>query len=139
SDNGTNSYNFDQISYKLFLDENTFGEGQLAFANSTTKGKVLKVLAIDFRYGMVFQRVQNSLLYYGGSVGLLQVTDDANDVKGSGISFKAFLGVEMFFSALPNFGFSGELGVSRKEVGSDYSSFDFSTSTFPAFSVHYYF
>lgn len=131
-------YNSDQISYKFFLDDKTFGEGLLAFGNSSINGKKVNILAVDFRYGMLFRQFQNTLLYYGGSVGLLQVKDDINDVEGSGISLKGFLGAEMFFPALPNFGFSGELGISKQDAG-DYESFSLSTSTFPAFSIHYYF
>ncbi len=136
---GSNTYNFDKLIYKVYLDENTFGSGVFAFANSTTNGKTLKVMAADVRYGKIFKRVQNNLIYYGGSVGLLQVEDDANSVNGSGITLEGFLGVEMFFPSLPNFGFTAELGLSRKDIGSDYSSLDFSTSTFPAFSVTYYY
>lgn len=135
---GSATYTSDQISYKSFLTEDTFINPLLAFGNSVANGQTLRVLAFDVRYGMIFERYKNVNLYYGGSVGYLQVTDDSESVSGSGYSFSGFLGAEMFFTALPNFGFSGEMGMGYRKAG-DYESTDISASAFPTFSIHYYY
>lgn len=138
SNDGPASYTSDQLSYKFFLDEQMFGQMLVAFGSSVSNGNALKVLAMDYRMGVIFDQYKNVQLYYGGSAGILQVTDDKNGVSGSGISLSGFLGAEMFFPSLPNFGFSGEVGVGYRKAGS-YTSTDLSASAFPTFSIHYYF
>jgi sRNA-binding regulator protein Hfq len=137
--NWANTYNFDKLTYKVFLTEDSFGTVLFSFANSTRQNKKLEVMSADLRYGKVMKKVQNNMVYYGGSIGILKVTDEANEIDASGLSLEAFLGVEMIFPSLPNFGFTAELGVNKKELGEEYSSFDFSTSSFPTFSITYYF
>ncbi|MDT8447939.1 MAG: hypothetical protein RRB13_13690 [bacterium] len=138
SNSGPATYTSDQLSYKFFLDERLFGNILIAFGSSVSNGNALKVFAADYRMGYIFDRYRNVNLYYGGSGGLLQVTDDANGVSGSGISLSGFLGAEIFFASLPNFGFSGEIGAGYRKAG-EYTSTDLSASAFPTFSVHYYF
>jgi len=138
SSGGPASYTSDQLSYKFFLDEKMFGDILVAFGSSVSNGSALSVFAADYRMGEVFDRYKNIQLYYGASAGILQVTDDKAGVSGSGISLSGFLGAEMFFTSLPNFGFSGEIGVGYRKAGS-YTSTDLSASAFPTFSVHYYF
>ncbi len=135
---GPAAYQSDMLSYKMYLEEDLFSNVLFAFGSANYDGKALKVLALDYRMGMIAQRFRNVLVYYGGSVGYMQITDDINNVSGQGFTFGGFAGAEMFFTSLPNFGFAGEVGVSSKKIG-EYSSFDISTSTFPALSVHYYF
>jgi len=138
SSSGPASYTSDQLSYKFFLDEKLFGNILVAFGSSVSNGNALRVFALDYRMGEVFDRYKNIQLYYGGSAGILQVTDDSAGVSGSGISLTGFVGAEMFFTSLPNFGFSGEIGAGYRKAGS-YASTDLSASAFPTFSVHYYF
>ncbi|OGG96753.1 MAG: hypothetical protein A2508_06870 [Candidatus Lambdaproteobacteria bacterium RIFOXYD12_FULL_49_8] len=135
---GNITYTTDQFSYKSFLDEASFIDTLVAFGSRKNAGVKLQVLSLDLRYGMVFDHFKNTLLYYGGQVGFLQVTDDVNQVSGSGIGFGGFIGAEMFFTQLPNFGFATELGIGYKRAG-DYTALDFSASSFPSFSMHYYF
>ncbi|MCP4749711.1 MAG: hypothetical protein GY866_02350 [Proteobacteria bacterium] len=138
SSSGLATYTSNQLSYKLFLEKKMFGNVQLAYGDASYNGKELKIFAADLRLGLVFQQFQNVLLYYGGSGGLLQIKDDSTGVNGSGYTASGFLGAEVFFSTLPNFGFSGELGIQIQNAG-DYSSSSLSISSFPTFSIHYYF
>ena len=132
------TYNSDQLSYKFFLEENLFSDILFAFGSSTTPSNTQEVFAVDYRMGQVFDRFQNILLYYGGQVGYLTVTDTSAGVSGSGYTLGGFVGAEMFFNSMPNFGFAAELGLTMQTVGS--STFvDLSSSSFPALSVHYYF
>lgn len=135
---GLTTYTTNQISYKFFLDKEMFGNVLLAYGNASYSGKSLQLLAADYRMGLIFKREQNVLFYYGGSLGYMQIKDDTQNVDGSGTGFGAFVGAEIFFHSLPNFGFSGEIGYSTKKAGK-YESSDLSISSFPAFSVHYYF
>ena len=135
---GITNYASDQLSYKMFFDNNLFGNVLLAYGNASYAGADLSIFAVDYRMGLVFDQVQDILLYYGGSIGYLQINDSASGVKGTGTSLGAFIGAEMFFSTLPNFGFTGEIGYRIQKAG-NYDASDLSLSTFPSFSVHYYF
>ncbi|MFH2133097.1 MAG: hypothetical protein ABIK68_22180 [bacterium] len=138
SESGITNYGSDQLSYKMFFDNDLFGNVLLAYGNASYAGRELQIFAVDYRMGFIFDQIQNISLYYGGSIGYLQINDDRNGISGTGTSFGAFIGAEMFFSALPNFGFSGEIGYRIQKAG-NYDASDLSLSTFPSFSVHYYF
>ncbi len=135
---GLSTYSSNQISYKFFIDKEVFGNILLAYGTASYGGDKLQVLSLDYRMGMIFKRMQNIVLYYGGSVGYLQIDDDSKDIEGSGTGFGAFAGAEIFFQSLPNFGFAGEIGVGMQKAG-DYEATDLSISSFPSFSIHYYF
>ena len=135
---GPAAYQSDMLSYKTYLSEELFSDILFAFGNANYGGNALKVMALDYRMGLVFEKYRNVLLYYGGSVGYMTITDDANGSSGSGVTMGGFVGAEMFFTAMPNFGFSGELGMTSRKIG-NYSSLELSTSAFPALSVRYYF
>jgi len=135
---GTTAYASDQLSYKMFFDEELFGNVLLAYGNASYSGRKLQVFSLDYRMGRIFKSMQSISLYYGGSVGYLQINDDAAGVDGTGTTFSAFVGAEAFFAGLPNFGFSGELGYRVQKAG-DYNASDLSLSTFPSFSIHYYY
>ncbi len=138
SESGMTNYASDQLSFKMFFDNDLFGNVLLAYGNASVGGRDLQILAIDYRMGLVFNRVQNMMLYYGGSIGYLQINDDTNGVDGTGTSLGVFAGAEMTFATLPNFGFAGEIGYRIQKAG-NYDASDLSLSTFPSFSVHYYF
>ncbi len=138
SESGITSYASDQLSYKIFFDNDLFGNVLVAYGNANYAGKELQIFAVDYRLGLVFDQIQDILLYYGGSIGYLQINDDANGISGTGTSLGAFIGAEMFFSTLPNFGFSGEIGYRIQKAG-NYDASDLSLSSFPSFSIHYYF
>ncbi len=138
SSSGLTSYASNQLSYKFFLNKEMFGNVLLAYGNVSYGNSKLQLLSMDYRMGLTFKRVQNILLYYGGSIGYIQIKDDTQNIEGTGTGYGAFIGAEIFFPSLPNFGFSGELGYSTKKVD-DYESTDLSISSFPAFSIHYYF
>jgi len=138
SPTGTSNYSNSQLSYKFFLNDNLFGDILLAYGNASIGGNDLKIFAIDYKMGWVFQKMQNTIFYYGGSIGYLQVKDDASNVDGSGTGYSAFAGAEIFFPSMPNFGFSAEIGYGMVKAG-DYSSSELSISSFPSFSIHYYY
>ncbi len=138
SESGITNYASDQLSYKMFFDKDLFGNVLVAYGNASYNGKELQIFAIDYRMGMMFSQIQNVMLYYGGSIGYLQINDDANGVSGTGTSLGAFVGAEISFTTLPNFAFSGEIGYRIQKAG-NYDASDLSLSTFPSFSVHYYF
>ena len=138
SPSGMTSYTSNQLSYKFFFSKEMFGNVLLAYGNASYGGNELQLLSLGYRMGIIFKRIQNMLMYYGGSIGYMQIKDDSQSIEGSGTGYGAFIGAEFFFPALPNFGFAGELGYSTTKVD-DYESTDLSISSFPAFSVHYYF
>jgi hypothetical protein len=138
SSSGLTSYSSNQLSYKFFLSKEMFGNVLLAYGNTSHNGEKLQLLSVDYRMGLVFKRIQNILVYYGGSIGYMQIKDDSQNIEGTGTGYGAFIGAELFFPSLPNFGFAGELGYNTKKAD-DYESTDLSISSFPAFSIHYYF
>jgi hypothetical protein len=135
---GMTSYVSDQISYKMFFDDELFGNILLAHGDATYGADHLRIFSLDYRMGLIFDQIQNINLYYGGSIGYLQVRDDKNGIDGAGNTLSIFMGAELFFDSLPNFGFSGELGFRYQKAG-EYSSTDLSISSFPSFSIHYYY
>ncbi len=138
SSSGMSSYSSNQVSYKFFLTDDMFGNALMAYGSASYSGSKLQLLSFDYRMGLIFKRIQNIQLYYGASIGYMQIKDDSQNVDGSGTGYGVFLGAEIFFHSLPNFGFSGEIGYNTKKVD-EYEISDLSISSFPAFSVHYYF
>lgn len=139
SSNSSYLSNMDQISYKFFMTRNTFGNILLSYANSDDDGQKLQVMGISYRLGRIFKKYQDTILYYGGSMGYLSVKDDENDIDGSGYSIRGFVGGEMFFKTLPNIGLAAEIGLGRTDLGSDYKATEVTHSSFPTFIIHYYF
>lgn len=135
---GLMTYNSERLSYKFFYGSDLFGNFLLAYGNANYNGVELKVMALDYRMGMIFQKLQNTMLYGGGSLGYLQITDDQYGISGTGTSITLFLGAELFFPSLPSLGFAAEIGYGTQKAG-DYSASDLSISNFPSFSIHYYY
>ena len=138
SSNGPYYYNADQLSYKFFISNDTFGNFLGAYGDARYNGEKLQIASLEYKMGFIFDQYQNTLLYYAGSFGYLEINDTANNVSGVGISLRAMIGAEIFFNSLPNFGFAGEIGIGMKKIG-DYEVTDMSTSNFPSFQIHYYF
>jgi len=135
---GPAAYQSDMLSYREYLDKDLFMDLLFAFGNARYDDNTLNVMSLDVRGGLIFQKYRNLQLYYGGAFGWMTITDDANSINGSGFSYGAFTGGEIFFTSMPNLGFSAEIGISKRQIG-DYEAFDVSTSTFPTLSAHYYF
>jgi hypothetical protein len=134
-------YGVDALSLKMWMSKFDSVELQLGYFGATTSGvKTFEVFSVDVRYADVFKRTAGLDVYWGGSLGYLNVTDytSGRNIKGTGYSYRAFLGLEMFFLTLPNVGISSELSVGSQSVG-DSSTTNLSTTTFPAFSIRYYF
>lgn len=130
--------NMDQLSYKFFMNKDTFGNILLSYSNSNDDGQKLQVMGIEYRLAKIFKKYQNTVLYYGGSVGYISVKDDENDIDGNGYTLGGFIGGEMFFKTLPNIGLAAEIGIGRTNLG-DYEATEITHSSFPTFTIHYYF
>ena len=132
-------YGVDALSLKMWFGDRDSVDLQLGFYSADdSAGTVYEVLSVDLRYASVFQRRASLDVYWGASLGFLSVTDRANGVDDTGQSLRAFLGVEFFFVTLPNVGISSEISVGSQSVGNS-STTNLSTTTFPAFSIRYYF
>ena len=137
----TSDYGLDAVSMKYWLSGVDSVDILLGFYNSTTNSTTnLQIFSLDVRYANVFQRKGMLDVYWGGSLGFLSVVDktNGNDLNDSGGRAGIFLGTELFFVTLPNLGISAEVGFYTQTVGKRTVT-DLSTSTFPSFSVHYYF
>jgi len=130
-------YGVDALSLKMWLSRTDSVDLQLGFYSAD---QVFEVFSLDVRYARVFRRQASLDLYYGGSLGYLNVTDNTSgrNVTGSGWSVRAFVGLELFLVTLPNVGISSELSLGTQDVG-DASTTSLSATTFPAFSIRYYF
>lgn len=135
-----NSFDYiaDQISFKTFLSSDSFLDILFGYGTSSYKGNEASILSVDGRYGYIFDRSHNIQKYYGVSAGIIQVKDESNSVDEKGTTITAFLGFEIFFPSIPNFGFAGELAIGRTDT-TNLEQLELSTSTFPSFSIHYYF
>lgn len=134
-------YAVDAISLKYWLDSKDSLDVQFGFFSAINDGeKELEVFSLDLRYATVLKRQADMDLYLGGSLGYLQVQDKTTspEVDDSGFGVRAFAGVEVFFVTLPNLGISAEVGIGTQQVGNR-STTSVSTSSFPSFSVRYYF
>lgn len=132
-------YGMDAFSMKMWINQFSSIDLMLGFYSAdTSTSTTFQVLSLDVRFATVFERRANLDLYYGVSAGLLSVTDSSRGVDDTGISLRGFLGVELFFSTLPSLGISSEVSFGTQTVG-DSSVTNISTSTFPAFSIRYYF
>ncbi len=134
-------YGVDALSLKIWLNPKSSLDLLLGFFSSELNGqKDFEVFSFDVRLSQVFRRQGQLDLYYGGSLGYLSVTDKtgATPLDDSGQSLRVFMGVEMFFVALPNLGISGEVGIGSQSVGGRKIT-SISTTTFPAMSIRYYF
>lgn len=134
-------YAVDAFSVKFWLNSIDSLDFLVGFFSADQSGsKLYEVFSFDIRYATVFQRQASLDLYYGGSLGVINVTDNTgvNSIEESGTNMRAFLGAELFFATLPNLGISGEVGVGSQSLG-DREVTNISTTTFPTFSMRYYF
>ena len=134
-------FGLDAFSLKYWLSSHTSLDFLVGFFSSELSGtKEFEVFSFDVRWAQVFKRQAQLDLYYGASVGFLSVTDNtgATPIDDSGQTLQVFLGAEIFFVTLPSLGISAELGIGTQKVG-ERKITNISTSTFPAFSMRYYF
>lgn len=134
-------FGVDALSLKFWVSDTGSIEIQLGFFSASDDGDtILEVFSLDFRYASVINRRGNLDVYVGGSYGLITVEDNTSgsSFSESGTTIRAFMGVEVFFATLPGLGISSELGVGMQELG-DRSTTNISTTTFPAFSIRYYY
>lgn len=134
-------YGTDSLSLKMWLNEHESVDLLVGFYSASEGDEeILEVFTLDLRFASVFSRRANLDLYWGASVGYLNVTDRTvgRDFSDSGTRFSFFLGSELFFATLPNLGFSAEIGVGAQTVG-EREVTNISTTTFPTFSLRYYY
>ncbi len=126
-------------SLKYWLNSSDSVDLLMGFGSTTDGGdKLEEVLDLRFRFTRVMLQEGGHDLYWGGSLGVLNVNDDDDEINESGSTVSAFLGIEMFFIALPNVGISSEIGVTNQTVG-DRTTFGIFNTGFPTLSVRYYF
>jgi len=134
-----NEYGLDALSLKMWLSQASAVDLLLGFYSAEVgASSEYTVLSVDIRYTSVFDRRGNFDLYWGGSGGILNVKDTSRGVEETGTRVMGFLGVEMFFSSMPNLGISSEIGIRSQSLG-DSSVVNLSLTSFPTFSVRYYF
>jgi hypothetical protein len=80
---------------------------------------------------------QNMHVYAGGGLGIANIDWDQGD-SDTAFSLNGVLGVEYFFSGLPNLGFSTELGLMFRDYD-DNDSVGSDADTFFTAGMHYYF
>lgn len=137
----TADYALDHLSLKYWLDRYDSLDLLFGFFNATNDGTTeLQIFSLQARYAHVFRRQANLDLYYGAGVGYLDVEDrtGGRDVNDTGSTLQLFLGAELFFVTLPDLGISAEVGIGTQTVG-ERTVTSISSTTFPAFSVRYYF
>ena len=134
-------YGVDAISAKFWLTQRDAVDLLLGFYSASQADQTtLKVLSLELRYLSVFSRRANLDLYWGGALGMIRVTDNTqgSNWSGTGTTARLFVGAEIFLATLPNLGLSTELGLASQAVG-DRSVTNISTSSFPTFSMRYYY
>lgn len=134
-------FGVDAMSLKFWLSDTASLDLQLGYFSTTDDGDpLLEVFSLDVRYATVVQRRGLLDVYVGGSYGLITVEDNTGgtEFSESGTTLRGFVGVELFFATLPGLGISSELGIGMQELG-DRSTTNLSTTTFPAFSIRYYY
>jgi len=134
-------YGVDALSLKFWLNRDDSIDMLLGFYDTSVDGNTaLSVFSFDVRYGSVFARRGNLDLYWGASVGYLNVEDNTSgqSFEGTGYTYQAFLGTEVFFVTLPNLGISAEVGVGLQTIG-DRRTTNIATTTFPSLSMRYYY
>lgn len=134
-------YGLDAVSLKMWLSQTSSVDFLLGFYSAQSgASSEYTVLSVDIRYASVFDCRGHLDLYWGASGGFLNVKDTTTspNVEETGMRMTAFLGVEMFFSSMPNLGIASEIGIRSVTLG-DNSIINLSMTTFPTFSVRYYF
>ncbi|MGA1795282.1 MAG: hypothetical protein ACMUIL_05405 [bacterium] len=126
-------FDVDSISVKYAPRPKLCLQGMFGFAMSDP------VDIINFGGKVLFniKEEQNMNVYAGGGIGIASIDPDTGD-SDTAFSLSGILGVEYFFSGLPNLGFSTELGL----VFLDYDEFDAvgtMADSFMSAGIHYYF
>ena len=148
----TLNFNLNQFSFRTFLNDSTLFQYLIGYGDMNVKSQDPSASAGDpqfiytrytiftasLRAAFVTSRQLNSLTYWGISGGVVQLRDDAQEINESGLMASAFFGAEMFFSILPNFGFSGEISFDYQSTES-VTRTEINVGPIPIFSVHYYF
>jgi hypothetical protein len=137
----TTDYGLDAFSMKYWLSSTDSIDALLGYYNASYNNQTqLSIFSLDIRYAAVFSRKGMLDLYWGGSFGLLNVNDkvSGNNVNDTGTRAGIFLGAEILPVSLPNLGISSEVGFFTQTIGKRTVN-DLSATTFPTFSVRYYF
>lgn len=134
-------YGVDALALKFWLDTETAAEVLVGFYSADdANGTLFRVFSLDGRYSKVFQRRGLLDIYYGGSLGYMNVSDHTlgRNLDATGFGLRGFLGAEIFFASLPNLGISAELSLGTQTVGGAGVT-NLSATTFPALSMRYYY
>ncbi|MDH4120726.1 MAG: LSm family protein [Deltaproteobacteria bacterium] len=132
-------YGLDSLSIKYWIGDTSAMDFLVGFFSSsqgtTTK---LDIFSVELRYYNVFKRNGNLDLYWGLGGGFMNVNDTTRSLNAAGVSVRGVLGAEIFFPSMPNLGISTEIGMGAQTLG-NITTTNISTTTFPNFSMRYYF
>lgn len=137
-------YKTNQISFRTYFKRSFFLDYLLGYTgyqfkpNKNSATQKFSVFQGDIRGAYVFSGRQNAMVYAGISLGVFSVEDSKNDFKESGAEGSVFLGTELFFQTMPDFGFSGEISIHHQN-SSRFQRNDIGVLSLPTLSVHYYF
>lgn len=134
-------YAVDSFSVKYWLSPWAALDFLVGFFNYDQSGTTqFEVYSVEIRYLRVFDRKTQFDFYWGLSGGWLTVIDNtlATPIDDTGTTYRGFLGAEVFFLSMPGLGFSAEVGIGSQSVG-EREITSISTTTFPTFSMRYYF
>ena len=132
-------YTANSASLKHWLSSTGAFDLLFGYGRTADKTIILKsIFNLELRLTQVLLQEGNNDLYWGGGLGFIRVTDRATQTAEDGLNLRMFLGVEFFFSNLPNVGISAELGVGGQLIGDRATLGIFSTG-FPTMAVRYYF
>ncbi|MGA1842901.1 MAG: hypothetical protein ACMUIU_19975 [bacterium] len=127
------SRDFSSISVKYWAGSRLCVQGMLGFQLADDVD--------EFKIGgkglYVIKTEENMNVYVGGGLGIVN-TDPNQEKSDTSFLISGVLGLEYFFSGLPNLGFSTELGL----IFSDYKDNDSvgtGAYTFLSAGIHYYF
>ncbi|MBL0691938.1 MAG: hypothetical protein JJV97_06365 [SAR324 cluster bacterium] len=138
------NYQVNQLSFRTYFTTDIFldfllGYNSSQYVNSTTQQKeTFSSFQSGVRMAHVFYGRSNASIYAGASLGVIAIEDSLKDLDESGVAVSAFVGVELFFPSLPDFGFSGEVALTSHNTKSLQRN-DLSILALPTLSVHYYF
>ncbi len=123
----------DSVSAKYWLNNDLGFQGIFGFTFSDD------VDELDLGGKVLYKLIDEDNMYVAGigGLGMSRVDPDQGD-SDTGWWLSGGVGLEYFFSGLPNLGFSAELGLVFSDYG-DNSSFNTSADTAVSAGIHYYF
>ncbi|MGA1844704.1 MAG: hypothetical protein ACMUIS_09095 [bacterium] len=130
---GVGDYGVDSLSIKYYTDSKLCLQGVFGFVMSDP----VDMINIGGKALYTVKEEQNMNVYAGGGIMIANVDPDGAD-SDTAFLLSGILGVEYFFSGLPNLGFSTELGLSFLNYD-EYDAVGTTADSFLSAGIHYYF